>query len=35
MVADFEPPVMDAGIRAELDDYIERRIAAGGALPES
>ena len=35
LVADFEPPIMDAGVRAELDDYIERRIAAGGALPES
>ena len=35
LVAEFEPPAMDAGIRAELDDYVERRIAAGGALPES
>ncbi len=35
LAAEFEPPVMDPGIRAELDEYIERRIAAGGALPES
>ncbi len=33
IVADFEPPPLDDAIRAELDDYVERRTAEGGALP--
>ncbi len=35
IVAEFEPPALDQGIRDELDAYIARRIEEGGALPES
>ncbi len=35
IVAEFEPPPLDDAVRAELDDYVARRTAAGGALPES
>ncbi|MEM6305107.1 MAG: trimethylamine methyltransferase family protein [Pseudomonadota bacterium] len=31
IVASFEPPAMDAGIRAELEDFVARRKAEGGA----
>jgi len=33
VVADFEPPPIDDAVREELDDFIERRTAEGGALP--
>ena len=35
IVAEFEPPKQDPAIREELKAYVERRIAEGGALPES
>ena len=35
IVAEFEPPKQDPAIREELQAYVERRIAEGGALPES
>ena len=35
IVAEFEPPRQDPAIREELKAYVERRIAEGGALPES
>ena len=30
MLARYEPPVLDDAVRAELDEYVERRIAEGG-----
>lgn len=33
IVANFEPPAVDDSIRAELDEFVERRISEGGALP--
>jgi trimethylamine---corrinoid protein Co-methyltransferase len=35
VVGEFEPPPVDPGVLAELDDFIGRRTAAGGAPPES
>ena len=35
VVNDFEPPAIDDAVVAELDDFIGRRSAAGGAAPES
>ncbi len=35
LLADFEPPQLDDGIRQELDEYVLRRTAEGGAPPES
>ncbi len=35
VLAEFEPPVMDEAIAAELNEFVERRIAEGGAPPES
>jgi trimethylamine--corrinoid protein Co-methyltransferase len=35
VLADFEPPPLADDIRLELDDFVERRTAEGGALPES
>ena len=35
IVAEFEPPKQDPAIREDLKAYVERRIAEGGALPES
>ncbi|MEY4175726.1 MAG: hypothetical protein RI900_2891, partial [Actinomycetota bacterium] len=32
---EFEAPPMDAGVRAELDEFVARRIAEGGSLPAS
>jgi trimethylamine:corrinoid methyltransferase-like protein len=34
-LADFEPPPLADDIRLELDDFVERRTAERGALPES
>lgn len=34
-LATFEAPAMDAGRRAALDDFVERRTREGGAEPES
>jgi trimethylamine--corrinoid protein Co-methyltransferase len=31
---DFEPPPIDAAIREELDEFVARRTAEGGAPPE-
>ena len=31
IVANFEPPPLDAGIREELQAYVDRRVAEGGA----
>ena len=31
VLADFEPPAMDVAVRDELDSFIERRTAEGGA----
>jgi trimethylamine--corrinoid protein Co-methyltransferase len=35
ILSDFEPPPLDDGIRAELDDFIDRRTNEGGAPAES
>lgn len=35
IVAEFEPPRQDPAIAEELMAYVEKRIAAGGAQPES
>lgn len=34
ILADFEPPPLDEAIREELDAFVERRTAEGGALPD-
>jgi len=34
-LAEFEPPPLDDAIAAELEEFVERRTAAGGAPPES
>lgn len=31
LLAAYEPPAIDDAVRAELDDFVERRIAEGGA----
>jgi trimethylamine--corrinoid protein Co-methyltransferase len=35
IVAEFEPPPLDAAVAAELEEFVERRTAEGGAPPES
>ena len=35
MLADYEPPALDGAIAAELDEFVARRTAEGGAPPES
>src|SRR5690606_1284701 len=35
VLAAYEPPPLDAAIAAELADFVDRRIAEGGALPRS
>lgn len=35
LLEDFEPPEIEDDVRAELDHFVERRRAEGGALPES
>lgn len=35
LIEDFEPPEIAEGVRAELDEFVARRRAEGGALPES
>ncbi len=35
VLAEFEPPPLDDAIAAELDEFVERRTAEGGAPPES
>lgn len=32
---DYTEPAIDDAVRDELDDYVARRSAEGGALPES
>jgi trimethylamine--corrinoid protein Co-methyltransferase len=34
-LAEYEPPPLDDGIAAELEEFVARRTAEGGALPES
>ncbi len=34
-LADYEPPPLDTAIAAELTEFVDRRTAEGGALPES
>ena len=34
MLAAYEEPAMDPGVREALDAFVERRIAEGGAVPE-
>jgi trimethylamine--corrinoid protein Co-methyltransferase len=34
-LAEFEPPPLDDAIAAELEEFVERRTAEGGAPPES
>ncbi len=34
-LAEFEPPPMDEAVAAELTEFVARRTAEGGALPES
>ncbi len=35
VLAEFEPPALDDAIAAELDEFVARRTAEGGAPPES
>ena len=35
VLAAFEPPPVDPAIAEAIDDYVARRIAEGGAAPES
>lgn len=35
ILADFEPPSLDDGIKQQLDEFVSRRTAEGGAPPES
>ena len=35
VLEEYEPPSIDDAVRAELDEFVERRIAEGGAEPES
>jgi trimethylamine--corrinoid protein Co-methyltransferase len=35
VLADFHPPPLDSDIEEELDEYVSRRTAEGGAAPES
>ena len=35
ILAEFEPPPLDDAIAAELDEFVARRTAEGGAPPES
>lgn len=35
ILSEFEPPELDDAIAAELDEFVARRRAEGGALPES
>ncbi len=35
ILENFQPPPMEEAIRAELDEYVERRVREGGAPPES
>ena len=35
IVADFEPPPLEGSIQDELDTFVKRRTAEGGALPPS
>ncbi len=35
ILADFEPPPLDAAAGEAVDEFVARRIAEGGALPES
>ena len=35
VLSDFEPPPVDASVLDELQDFVARRIAEGGAPPES
>jgi len=35
VLAEFEPPAMDDAIAAELQEFVARRVAENGALPES
>jgi len=34
-LAEYEPPPLDEAIAAELEEFVERRTAEGGAPPES
>ncbi len=34
VLADFEPPPLDEGVRAELVEFVERRTREGGAAPD-
>lgn len=35
VLSEFEPPALDEGRRDAVNDYFERRVREGGALPES
>ena len=34
IVAAYEPPAMDPGVKEELDAFVERRVREGGAPSE-
>ena len=34
VLADFQPPPIDDGVRAALDDFVDRRTVEGGAAPD-
>lgn len=34
ILADFEAPPLDDAVRAQLDDFVDRRVAEGGAPPD-
>ena len=33
-LAEYEPPPLDEGVAAAMDDFVERRVAEGGAAPD-
>jgi trimethylamine--corrinoid protein Co-methyltransferase len=35
VLAEFQPPPLDDGVRSELEDFVGRRAAEGGALPRT
>ena len=33
-LADYEPPPLDTEVHAALDEFVDRRVAEGGAAPD-
>ena len=34
LLATYEPPVLDDAVRAELNEFVERRVAEGGVATD-